>query len=85
MDDVYMSQFRLTKKFAADLNITQFSSPCLVTSIFDDWFIDMMRVHRKKVAIATHATSLLTFLLPYQDIGGAKSVPDCIGVLLGIF
>ena len=80
-----MAQFRLTKKFAADIRVTKLASPCLVTPILDDWFIDVIRVQRKKVAMATHAKSLLTFLLSYEEVGGAKSVPDCIGVLLDIF
>ena len=64
-----MVQFRLTKKFATDIRVTQLTSPCDVTLILDDWFIDVIRVKRKKVAIATHAKSLITFLLPYEQAG----------------
>lgn len=80
-----MAQFRLTKKFATDMKVNQLHQPNLITSLFDDWFVDVIRVKRKKVAMATHAKSLLTFLLPYEQIGGAKSVPDCIGVSLNLF
>lgn len=77
-----MAQFRLTKKFATDMKVSKLGSPSLATPILDDWFIDVIRVQRKKVAMVTHAKSLLTFLLPYEQVGGAKSIPDCIGVLL---
>ena len=80
-----MAQFRLTKKFATDLKVNKLASPALQTTRFDDWFIDVIRVQRKKVAIATHAKSLLTFLLPYEQVGGAKSVPGCIAASLKKF
>lgn len=80
-----MTQFRLTKKFATDIKVIKLGPPELTSSVLDDWFIDVIRVQRKKVAIATHGKSLLTFLLPYEEVGGAKSVPNCVGVLLGMF
>lgn len=82
---VIVAQFRLTKKFSTDLKVNKLESPALQTTRFDDWFIDVIRVQRKKVAIATHAKSLLTFLLPYEQVGRAKSVPDCIAVSLKRF
>ncbi len=82
---VIVAQFRLTKKFASDLKVNKLEPPALQTTRFDDWFIDVIRVQRKKVAIVTHAKSLLTFLLPYEQVGGAKSVPDCIAVSLKEF
>ena len=30
----------------------------------------------------THAKSLLTFFVSYNEVGGAKNIPECIGVLL---
>jgi hypothetical protein len=83
--NITMAQFRLTKKFAADIKVSKLESPALQTTRFDDWFIDVIRVQRKKVAMATHAKSLLTFLLPYKQVGGAKSVPNCITVSLKKF
>lgn len=80
-----MAQFRLTKKYADDLKVSKLALPTPVTPIYDDWVIDVIRVQRKKVAMMTHVKSLLTFLLPYEEVGGAKSVPDCIGVLLDAF
>lgn len=80
-----MAQFRLTKKFATDIKISKLGSPSLATPILDDWFIDVIRVQRKKVALVTHAKSLLTFLLPYDKTGGAKFVPDSIPVALEKF
>lgn len=80
-----MAQFRLTKKFATDMKISKLELPSLITAILDDWFIDVIRVQRKKVAVVTHAKSLLTFLLPYEKVGGARSVPDVIAVSLKKF
>jgi len=80
-----MAQFRLTKKFATDMKVSKLEIPRLATVILDDWFIDFIRVQRKKVAMVTHAKSLLTFLLPYEKVGGAKFVPDAITVSLKKF
>lgn len=80
-----MTQFRLTKKFATDIKIDKLEAPSLATPILDDWFVDVIRLQRKKVAIATHAKSLLTFLLPYEKVGGAKFVPDAIPMALKKF
>lgn len=67
------------------MKVSKLGSPILSTSILDDWFVDIIRVQRKKVAMVTHAKSLLTFLLPYEKVGGAKSIPDAIVILLKNF
>ncbi len=77
-----MTQLRITKKYADDIKVKQLFIPNDVTPIFDDWFIDMVRIRRRKVAMVTHAKTLLTFILPYNHIGGAKAVPECLKVLL---
>ena len=77
-----MATFFITRKFSKDIKVDKFSEPPTVLDSFDGWFIDIFRVQRKKIAIATHATTYLTFFLPYCDIGGAVSVPDCVGVLV---
>lgn len=80
-----MAQFRLTQKFAADIKVASLAEPAVMTALLDDWFIDVVRIHRRKVAMATHGVSRLTFLLPYQEIGGASSVMSCIPLLLTEF
>src|SRR5687768_4050541 len=78
----FMPQLRLTQKFAQDLKVMQLGYPKEVTTLFDDWVMDRIRIRRKKVAIMTHVTSLLTFLIPYCHVGGAMSIPSCIEPLL---
>jgi hypothetical protein len=80
-----MPQFRITQKFAMDYKINALHEPLQTVSLFDDWLIDVMRIHRKKVAIVTHTKTLVTFLIPYLQVGGAKSVPECISILLRQF
>jgi hypothetical protein len=74
MRDRAMPQFRLTQKFATDCKIKQLLEPVITTHPLDDWFIDRMIVHRKKIAMFTHAKSTLTFFIPYADAGGAKGL-----------
>ena len=80
-----MTQFRITQKYAKDIKVTNLATPSATTKPYDDWFIDVIRTHRKKIAMITHAHSLLTFLIPYADVGGAKAIPDCIPVLINQF
>ncbi len=80
-----MAQLRITKKFAADLKLTRLPEPLTTTQILDDWYIDVIRANRKKVAMITHGESKLTFFLPYADVGGAKSISKCIPVLINEF
>jgi hypothetical protein len=80
-----MPQFRLTQKYAKDCHISILSDPQPVIHPLDDWFIDVIRVKRKKIAMATHAQSTFTFFIPYAEVGGATAIPDCIGILLKEF
>ncbi|MBJ15937.1 MAG: hypothetical protein CMF38_04820 [Legionellaceae bacterium] len=78
-------QYRLTKKFAVDCRIESLSTPCNTMSPLDDWFIDVFRVNRKKVAMVTHAISTYTFFVPYAEVGGARMIPGHINKLLTDF
>ena len=80
-----MAQFRTTQKFAADYKISGLLGPLQTLSLLDDWFIDVMKIHRKKIAIITHAKTLFTFIIPYAQVGGARSMPECVHRLLQQF
>lgn len=80
-----MPQFRLTQKFAKDINITTLATPKEMTSVYDDWFIDVITVQRQRVALLMHSKTLLTFCVPYPEVGGASNVPDCICVFITEF
>ena len=80
-----MAQFRITRKYAKDIKVTNLATPAVATKPYDNWFIDVIRANRRKIAMITHAHSLLTFLIPYADVGGAKAIPDCIPVLIKQF
>lgn len=80
-----MVQFRLTQKYAKDCRVSVLSEPKAVTHPLDDWFIDVIRVHRKKIAMVTHAQSAFTCFIPYAEAGGAVAIPEGIGMLLKKF
>lgn len=80
-----MPQIRITQKFAVDCRCGKLQNPRKRNSFFDDWVIDVFRISRKKVAIISHAQTLLTFLIPYSQVGGAKGIYECIPVLLQQF
>jgi hypothetical protein len=72
-----MPQFRLTKKFAIDCKISQLHEPSITEHPLDDWFIDYMLAHRKKIAVITHAKTTFTFFIPYSEASGAKNIIPC--------
>lgn len=80
-----MPQFRLTQKYAKDCHINTLSDPQLVVHPLDDWFIDVIRINRKKIAMATHAQSTFTFFIPYATVSKAAAIPAYIGELLKEF
>jgi hypothetical protein len=59
-----------------DCKIKYLLEPINVSHPLDDWFIDCMYVHRRKVAIITHARTKFTFFIPYAEAGGAKMIPS---------
>lgn len=69
-----MPQFRITQKFSKDLKIKILDEPSSNLAYLDDWFIDVIRIDRKKVAFITHTNTLLSFLIPYSHVGGASKV-----------
>lgn len=70
-----MLQLRLTQKIAKDLKITKLESPIKQDNPFNDWFLNVFIVNRKKVAIFTHGLTKLSFFSLYGEIGGAKNLP----------
>ena len=80
-----MPQFRLTQKYAKDCRIGVLPDPRPALHPLDDWFIDVIRVNRKKIAMATHAQSTFTLFIPYAGMGGAAAVPEAIGIQLKEF
>lgn len=77
-----MPQFRLTQKYAKDCHMTILAEPEPVDHPLDDWFVDVMRVDRKKIAMVTHAQSTFTFLIPYAEVKKATAVPEYMSRLL---
>jgi hypothetical protein len=59
-----MPQYRLTKKFSEDCKISIASLPSEVDSAIDDWVIDLFKIDRYKIVIATHVKTLCTLLIP---------------------
>lgn len=77
-----MPQIRTTLKFSKDLKMKKLQEPTEGLNIFDDWFVDVVRVDRKKVAFAMHSKTLFSLLIPYTHMGGAKGILVAIRDLL---
>lgn len=68
-------QIRPTLKFSKDLKIKILREPKEELDFFDDWFVDVIRIDRKKVAFAMHSKTLFSLLIPYTHVGGTKGIP----------
>ncbi len=80
-----MAQFRLTHKFAKDLKVSLSEDPKSQPHPLDDWICDVFRVNRRKVALVTHVETLISFLFPYREVGGATNVLDHLPLELTSF
>jgi hypothetical protein len=80
-----MPQFRLTAKMAQELKITQLINPNNTTRLYDDWYLDVTRIFRKKVFIFMHINTRVAFAIPSYEIGGTQNLLDSFPVLLQEF
>lgn len=80
-----MPQFRLTAKMAQELKITQLINPNNTTRLYDDWYLDVTRIFRKKVFIFMHINTRIAFAIPSYEIGGTQNLLDSFPVLLQEF
>lgn len=80
-----LAQFRLTHKFAIDLKVSLQKSPEPRFHPLDDWIGDVFYLNRKKVAILTHVQTLISFIFPYREVGGAKNTLDFLSIEIELF
>lgn len=72
-----MPQFRLTAKMAKELKITQLALPEKATRSYDDWYVDLTRIGRKKVYVFMHITMRIALALPNFEMGGLHNLFSC--------
>ncbi|WP_341750239.1 DUF6933 domain-containing protein [Candidatus Tisiphia endosymbiont of Sialis lutaria] len=77
-----MPQFRLTAKIAKALKVLELKNPNNCTKLYDDWYLDVTRISRKKVFIFMHIHSKIAFAIPSYEIGGINSLFECFALLL---
>jgi len=77
-----MAQFRLTAKMAKELNVSELIMPESVTRLYDDWYVDLTRIGRKKVYLFMHITMRIALALPSFEIGGKHNLFPCFALQL---
>lgn len=80
-----MPQLRLTAKMAKELKITQLQNPDNCTKLYDDWYVDVTRILRKKVFVFMHVHSKIALAVPSYEIGGIHGLFECFALLLREF
>ncbi|MCD6048494.1 MAG: hypothetical protein K0S08_2141 [Gammaproteobacteria bacterium] len=80
-----MPQYRLTKRFSEDCKIPVTSLPETVVSAIDDWAVDTFTIGKNQIAMATHARTLCTLLIPYSLAGSAAKALDLFPRLFAQF
>ena len=70
-----MTTFFLTAKAFKSFKMPVQSPPQIIPS-FDGWYIDLFTLNRKKVILATHEHSYLSFAAYLTELGGATKVPN---------
>lgn len=72
-----MPQLRLTAKMAKELKITELGMPQDTTRHYDDWYVHVVRIARKRVYILMHIKTRLAIALPNYEINGVNNLPRC--------
>ena len=80
-----MPQIRLTNK-----SINELKSPPLKMigrdcQFFDDWYLDIFRITRKKTYLFMHVETKVAFAIPSFEIGGVNNLFECFALLLQDF
>lgn len=52
---------------------------------FHDWYVDVIRVLRKKIIIFIHIHTKISFAIPIYEIGGIHAIFECFAFLLRDF
>ena len=77
-----MPQLRLTAKMAKELKVNMLNIPSVVTELYDDWYLDVTRILRKKVFIFMHIRTRIALAMPSYEIGGVQNLLEFFPLLL---
>ncbi|MGB2684434.1 MAG: hypothetical protein WBC43_05390 [Olleya sp.] len=77
-----MPQLRLTAKIAKELKVNELTIPSITTTLYDDWYLDVSRILRKKVFIFVHIRTKIAFAIPSYEIGGTQNLLECFPLLV---
>ena len=77
-----MPQLRLTAKIAKELKVNELTIPSITTTLYDDWYLDVSRILRKKVFIFVHIRTRIAFAIPSYEIGGTQNLLECFPLLV---
>lgn len=80
-----MPQLRLTAKMAMEFKVNTLNIPSVTTVLYDDWYLDVTRILRKKVFIFMHIRTRIALAIPSYEIGGTKNLLECFPLLLREF
>lgn len=72
-----MPQLRLTTKMAKELKILKLKDPNNCTALYDDWYVDVVRILRKKIFIFMHIHTRIALAIPSYEIGGIHNLFKC--------
>jgi hypothetical protein len=80
-----MPQIRLTLKTIKELKTPLLHDISRSCEFFDDWYFDILLVHRRKVYLFMHLETKVAFAMPSFEIGGIKGIFQCLAILLQDF
>ncbi|WP_375327143.1 DUF6933 domain-containing protein [Candidatus Tisiphia endosymbiont of Nemotelus uliginosus] len=80
-----MPQLRLTAKMAKELKILELKNLNNCTALYDDWYVDVVRILRKKIFIFMHIHTRIALAIPSYEIGGIHNLFKCFPLLINEF
>ena len=69
-----MLQIRLTVKMAEEMKVVNLGNPEEPSFSYDDWYLHVVKISRKKVYIFMHVKTRLAIAVPKHEIGRIKNL-----------
>lgn len=81
-----MPQLRLTIKMQKELKVIHLQDPTNnPIRLYDDWYVDIVRIMRRKIFIFMHINTRVGLAIPSYEIGGAQNLLECFPLYLREF
>ena len=70
---------------AKELKVDKLKYPANATVLYDDWYLDIVRILRKKIFVFMHIQTRVALAIPNYEIGSIQGLFECFPLLFREF